>query len=906
MLAFRVCSALSGDSFTVRMDIENFKIAVFKSSLSTFSGISPNDQILLIGPPYKVLDTHFSPDMCSNGQKIFMFDKRIMSEGGGEPQAVKLKPYAVPEPSPIDVPMSSGLAESSSPMLRAVPDYEKQFLSHIRLGETYLLAVEQSSVSCKRCLEQIEVQRLSLEAAVSNLDDHYIATKNSFENKQEKIIIQQKAHKGLLDSFDDNFQQLGAITLHPSLQALLTNGSMLSDSGGSDSGDKPLSLITLRDTIPVDKEFAWREKCKQSHQKVEENMAQLQIIFDKIALSMTKLGVQTECPYSLEQLSEFNASLETNATAQKHYMGDLRESYTLAAEEISSLLQCEEGEREGKITPLFTLLEASRKAQEQAIKPMEVCCAESMQIKDLFAETKTAITKNIYYTLRDISAVQTDIQFKLKKGMELMTRWRQGHNGYFQHLERIRSLPEAYATFLHEMIRRGKYTQDFEVLVKTSVDSISAFRSEETSQREKFMADMGSCLPPIFFDMVPSLVEKPPFFNATITDRQPIPDILLEEEGVRGVLESFGLLGLQGGEQESAEESTDSRHKHNIDNNYDSGATLTSSSSCDYEKTPSSSSGGAEDDDVESVRKKEGTADRNKEKAEREEEKEEAAEAKKTLQLEEKLKRLEEENRQLRRLASLNLQAYLDTEEQRGEGEGEGVLRKSQKDAPKTQLTPPLSSSHSSSEDMMASSSTSEPSGQETLNACLDSELVTLLLDVLELKESVSNCVPPLQGAPTAEHSATQSQLSEVAGLVQGIHSLSMCVKEDAIKMKQSRAERSISQQQGRTSTISKISFLQLNVGDIALFLPTNKKDTFLAFTYELPYYYLSQDSLANFKNQNGDPPNYIMGQIIFIDERIASKDVPSNIGSAQAPKILPPGMKYHLLEIEAVNFSSN
>ena len=90
MLAFRVYSALSGDSFTVRMDVENFKIAVFKSSLATFSGISPNDQINLIGPPYKVLDTHFGPDMCSNGEKIFMFDKRIISEVGSEPQTVKL------------------------------------------------------------------------------------------------------------------------------------------------------------------------------------------------------------------------------------------------------------------------------------------------------------------------------------------------------------------------------------------------------------------------------------------------------------------------------------------------------------------------------------------------------------------------------------------------------------------------------------------------------------------------------------------------------------------------------------------------------------------------------------------------------------------------------------------------
>jgi hypothetical protein len=44
--------------------------------------------------------------------------------------------------------------------------------------------------------------------------------------------------------------------------------------------------------------------------------------------------------------------------------------------------------------------------------------------------------------MREIAVIQTDIQFKLKKGLELMRKWREGHNGYFEHLESVINLPD--------------------------------------------------------------------------------------------------------------------------------------------------------------------------------------------------------------------------------------------------------------------------------------------------------------------------------------------------------------------------------------------------------------------------------------------------------------------------------
>lgn len=61
--------------------------------------------------------------------------------------------------------------------------------------------------------------------------------------------------------------------------------------------------------------------------------------------------------------------------------------------------------------------------------------------------------------MKQVAHIQTDIQFKLRKGMDLMKKWRQGDNGYFQHLERIEHLPESYRQFLKEVLRRKQYTE---------------------------------------------------------------------------------------------------------------------------------------------------------------------------------------------------------------------------------------------------------------------------------------------------------------------------------------------------------------------------------------------------------------------------------------------------------------
>jgi hypothetical protein len=60
-------------------------------------------------------------------------------------------------------------------------------------GETFLLCAEQISASCKRCVEQMEIQQQALLAAVGNLQDHYKSTQLAYETSRVRLTVSLSA-----------------------------------------------------------------------------------------------------------------------------------------------------------------------------------------------------------------------------------------------------------------------------------------------------------------------------------------------------------------------------------------------------------------------------------------------------------------------------------------------------------------------------------------------------------------------------------------------------------------------------------------------------------------------------------------------------------------------------------------
>lgn len=203
----------------------------------------------------------------------------------------------------------------------------------------------------------------------------------------------------------------------------------------------------------------------------------------------------------------------------------LRDDYRYVFETLTNLK-----EDEKNIVELLTDLEKRSKNQVAVIlNPMSELCNETLKSKKLIEISKTELTATLYKSMKCIATVQTDIQYKLKKGLELMKKWHKGHNEYFYHLEHVGKLPNAYESLLNEIVRRNAYTNIFEKKIEVITNSLAAFRAEETSRREEFIRTQGLFLPPIFFQLIPSLKDKPPYFTSSLTESQWLPNITMDD-----------------------------------------------------------------------------------------------------------------------------------------------------------------------------------------------------------------------------------------------------------------------------------------------------------------------------------------------------------------------------------------
>jgi len=537
---FRVREAGSGDIYTIRLDTVAFSLHALRTCLSTFSGIPPSDQILLIGPPYKPLESKFTFNLQENGQLIFLYDRRKFSDDFLSMSDIRLKPFDIPEPGLTGNPMSLSLGDSTSPILRVIPDYERQYLMHLRKGEAFLDASEEAGASCRRCVAQMEVQCQAMEALISSLTEHYNITQSNFECIRRKQSLLQHNHISLLDFFDQNLSRLGRVPLHPTLR---------------NSTDASWMCNTLLDTVPMDKERAWVDKCRHAHRKIHENLAHLQKIFVAIAEDLKDVDV-SELRKDVQGSIKLMESIEARIHTQRFCMRELREAYRNIHDSLStivdrslisdnlrntseymSLVQSTEDESANIVKSLAS---GARKQEVEVILLMETRCRDIMKDKDVIAEAKNKLTRAIRHTMQQTAVIQSDIRFKLKTSLEWIYERVREHNGYFKHLQNIRFLPEAYRDFLYEVIRRRQYTEEFEAIVEDYETKISTIRNEETKNREHFLSTVGCCLPPLFFDRVPSLDEKPPRFSVCVTEGQYLPKVYHED--IMAIMET-GVYG---------------------------------------------------------------------------------------------------------------------------------------------------------------------------------------------------------------------------------------------------------------------------------------------------------------------------------------------------------------------------
>ena len=245
-------------------------------------------------------------------QRIFLYNRQMLSGQPRQPLDVRLQPYEILPTEEVGHAMSTNVAalleQDPSPLLKALPDFERQFLRNLCRGKALAATSEKIMESCRRCAVEQKTQMDAVEAALSNLIDHYNSNRSAFLSSQEKLTTQQLRHKQLLDSFESDLARLATVPLHPALASVASSIGLgsLSGSGmgaaassafgfgdretGAGSASTSSSRMfagtgvvegssystsgkerprtTLLDCLPADRERAWAKQCADAHAKV--------------------------------------------------------------------------------------------------------------------------------------------------------------------------------------------------------------------------------------------------------------------------------------------------------------------------------------------------------------------------------------------------------------------------------------------------------------------------------------------------------------------------------------------------------------------------------------------------------------------------------------------------------------
>ncbi|RHY10124.1 hypothetical protein DYB25_005413 [Aphanomyces astaci] len=388
------------------------------------------------------------------------------------------------------------LQETSSPLLRALFDYESQFQQQLLMAEAVESTAKARLAATEACLEQLDAQTRGIQAALSNLDAHHTYCLLAVLLIFIRHAHAQSDHSTLLEHFDTYVHRLGLIPLHPAL--------------ASDT------RLTLLDCIPLDRERDWLVSCKQSQASLEAKMDGLAASFRVLSDAITEQSsaVVSVGPSSWRHtVDEFAAKVAAISSMRDA----LRQNYDAVSKRVADSTQQTMDEAAATATTASMnmsfmfgsthILEACRglddlfRQQADVLPNMQNADDQLKTIMNSVADAKAEAYGVVCTNLKRVSELQCNIvAFETHLGMlkdALAYQKRQ-----FAELKHV----EAYDACVVEIKRRRQYGRLFQARINEMGEAMVGMRDAEIAKREAFLREHGQHLPR---DLAPGLTEKP-------------------------------------------------------------------------------------------------------------------------------------------------------------------------------------------------------------------------------------------------------------------------------------------------------------------------------------------------------------------------------------------------------------
>eukprot|EP00536_Pseudo-nitzschia_multiseries_P005925 jgi/Psemu1/318757/estExt_fgenesh1_pm.C_1210005 len=543
-IAIRVLAASTGVTYRISLHPSELTVANIRNHLA--AAVPTSDQILLLGPPYKVprdstlqsleilnslrlgdKEDEDAMNERSGARRLFLFSKRALSENAPDPPPCILKPMNVTVPlepqgsSPLDMTQS---AVASQPLHQALSGYERQFMLYLCQGRVLADAADLRLQACIQCVQEQAIIARALRAAVSNLSDHFNGAARTRSEFTSLFQSKTAAHASLLQRFESTMANLGSIRLHPALVAIARGSGRIMES--------------LLDTVPVERERAWAQQCKTSHDR-------LLTLFSEVDAEFGKMGTPASreedtrkdwlAEENIQQLSdEVQGAVQDIRDQQAQRVERLTADHGKVLKIIMDAIRSEV--EEGKEDEVQNAFKPLRQISNDAtgIVPDMYAADETMKVlMAKVSDAKTEAMKRMKVRLREVSVAQSSIQRFLSSVNVLKAALTQQCDNMI-HLEHVAELTTSYRDFLSELRRRRAYGEAVTANSTAMMERLAVMRADEVKAREKFLRGPGRHLMPPFFEIfVPTLATPPPLFTPqmpALAELDTLPDIGLANE----------------------------------------------------------------------------------------------------------------------------------------------------------------------------------------------------------------------------------------------------------------------------------------------------------------------------------------------------------------------------------------
>eukprot|EP00899_Mesostigma_viride_P024766 jgi/Mesvir1/5474/Mv15526-RA.2 len=493
-----VQAAENGKSYEVACD-ETTSIDMVQRALASLTSVGPADQVLICeGAKLESNRPLGSYGLPLDTKRVFLFNLAMLRgsmdslDAAQQPEDDEGGEEDIPEP-PSGVSTGHPLDEAQSPLLRALPFYERQFRYHHQKAEAVFHLTRRRFERCRALISEQEVQGHAIRAARENVDLHYGYICHLYGEFMRAFTAQHGRHAEILASFPRDMEALKSHRLHPSLLPRL---SSLPDG-------RP--RVTLADCVPDERLRAWAEDCRASHDRFGAKVASLQRLFSELQANVEEVFLQepqVEIAEQEEALQESQRLLDEQASIVASLGQDERTVSKLVLDTMMSLANDESRlglgpgggygisptSSSGSSRPLdaCAALDPMNEIHVREHLPVLEDCAE--QLLALLARTREAkggMSRAVFSQLRAVSGLQSrirDLRNKLVAFKEICGRQQE----VFAELLLVRRVPAAYRACLAEVRRRRAHAQVYAGQAAQLAERLADMRAAEVATRHSF------------------------------------------------------------------------------------------------------------------------------------------------------------------------------------------------------------------------------------------------------------------------------------------------------------------------------------------------------------------------------------------------------------------------------------